>query len=499
MPLRQPALKFATYKISKRFDQDISAVCAAFAIAAGGRHDPLAPGSRSAAWPRRRSARPRCEAALVGQPWNEATGERAAAALAHATSRRSATCARRLPTARGSRRTCCGSSSSRPRARSPGPRPGSTISAGCPHERPGTAARAGRRPRRRRRAGAPRQRAPARLGRGGVHRRHPRSARDAARRIRVVAAGPCPHQIAGPRRRARRAWCRRGPHRRGHSRREQRRADPARRPDPRRRRGAVPRPADLPRRGRDGRRGAPGGAARRRSSTRTCRPILTIEDALARAVVRAPHGHAAARRLGRRRSPRAAPAEGRLPHRRPGAVLPRGPGRPTPCRSEDGDVLVYSSTQHPSEVQHQVAHALGVGGAPGRRRVPAAWAADSAARRRRPSHPACAAALAARATGRPVKLRYDRDDDMHDHRQAPRLPRRVRGRLRRRRSDRRARPDARLALRLSRPTCRARSTTGRCCTPTTPTTCRRCGSCRTAARRTRSRTPPSAASAARRG
>jgi hypothetical protein len=36
VPVRQPSLKFATYKISKRFDQDISAVCAAFAIAVEG-------------------------------------------------------------------------------------------------------------------------------------------------------------------------------------------------------------------------------------------------------------------------------------------------------------------------------------------------------------------------------------------------------------------------------------------------------------------------------
>jgi xanthine dehydrogenase large subunit len=78
---------------------------------------------------------------------------------------------------------------------------------------------------------------------------------------------------------------------------------------------------------------------------------------------------------------------------------------------EDGDVAVYSSTQHPGEVQLQVAHALGVevhrvtvecrrmGGGFGGKETQA-------------SHPACATALAARATGRPVKLRYDRDDDM---------------------------------------------------------------------------------------
>ncbi|MFZ5608117.1 MAG: xanthine dehydrogenase molybdopterin binding subunit [Pseudomonadota bacterium] len=78
---------------------------------------------------------------------------------------------------------------------------------------------------------------------------------------------------------------------------------------------------------------------------------------------------------------------------------------------EDGDVLVYSSTQHPSEVQHLVAGVLGVpdnavtvevrrvgGGFGGKETQPALIAA--------------AAALVAVKTGRPAKLRLDRDDDM---------------------------------------------------------------------------------------
>jgi len=79
--LRSPALKFATYKIAKRFDQDISAVCAAFAIAVEGgaiRSARVAFGGM-AATPKRAA---QCEAALAGQAWNEATCERAAAALA---------------------------------------------------------------------------------------------------------------------------------------------------------------------------------------------------------------------------------------------------------------------------------------------------------------------------------------------------------------------------------------------------------------------------------
>ena len=78
---------------------------------------------------------------------------------------------------------------------------------------------------------------------------------------------------------------------------------------------------------------------------------------------------------------------------------------------EDGDVLVYSSTQHPGEVQLQVAHALGVDAhrvAVECRRMGGGFGGKET----QASHPACAVALAARTTGRPVKLRYDRDDDI---------------------------------------------------------------------------------------
>ena len=78
---------------------------------------------------------------------------------------------------------------------------------------------------------------------------------------------------------------------------------------------------------------------------------------------------------------------------------------------EDNDMLVYSSTQHPSEVQHVVARVLGVadsfvtcqvrrmgGGFGGKETQATQWAVI--------------AALAAHATGRPCKLRLDRDADM---------------------------------------------------------------------------------------
>jgi xanthine dehydrogenase large subunit len=78
---------------------------------------------------------------------------------------------------------------------------------------------------------------------------------------------------------------------------------------------------------------------------------------------------------------------------------------------EDGDMTVISSTQHPSEGQHVVARVLGcdynritvtcrrMGGGFGGKESNASWVA-------------AAAALGARATGRPVKLRLARRADM---------------------------------------------------------------------------------------
>lgn len=78
---------------------------------------------------------------------------------------------------------------------------------------------------------------------------------------------------------------------------------------------------------------------------------------------------------------------------------------------DGGEMLIHSSTQHPSEVQHAVAKVLGLpmhsvavecrrmGGAFGGKESQAAQIA-------------CIAALLAAETGRPVKFRLDRDDDM---------------------------------------------------------------------------------------
>jgi len=78
---------------------------------------------------------------------------------------------------------------------------------------------------------------------------------------------------------------------------------------------------------------------------------------------------------------------------------------------EDGDMLVYNSTQHPGEAQLQVAHALGVGA----HRITVEcrrMGGGFGGKETQGGLPACAAAVAARHLSRPVKIRYDRDDDI---------------------------------------------------------------------------------------
>jgi xanthine dehydrogenase large subunit len=79
--------------------------------------------------------------------------------------------------------------------------------------------------------------------------------------------------------------------------------------------------------------------------------------------------------------------------------------------AEAGDMVVYSSTQHPSEVQHNVAKVLGLSEhnvTVEVRRMGGGFGGKES----QPSLIAAVAALAARKTGRPAKLRLDRDDDM---------------------------------------------------------------------------------------
>ena len=78
---------------------------------------------------------------------------------------------------------------------------------------------------------------------------------------------------------------------------------------------------------------------------------------------------------------------------------------------EGGDMHVVSSTQHPTEIQHKVAHALHLPMHAVRvetRRMGGGFGGKES----QGNHLAIACALAARLTGKPCKMRYDRDDDM---------------------------------------------------------------------------------------
>ncbi|MBL8511834.1 MAG: xanthine dehydrogenase small subunit, partial [Betaproteobacteria bacterium] len=81
IPLPTPSQHFRAYKVSKRFDSDISAVCAAFALQLEG--DKIVSSRVAfggmAATPKRATS---TEAALNGKPWNETTARAAKAALA---------------------------------------------------------------------------------------------------------------------------------------------------------------------------------------------------------------------------------------------------------------------------------------------------------------------------------------------------------------------------------------------------------------------------------
>ncbi|PWK59363.1 xanthine dehydrogenase molybdopterin binding subunit [Roseicyclus mahoneyensis] len=77
---------------------------------------------------------------------------------------------------------------------------------------------------------------------------------------------------------------------------------------------------------------------------------------------------------------------------------------------EGGDMIVQSSTQHPTEIQHKVADALGVPMHAIRvevRRMGGGFGGKES----QGNALAIACAIAASRTGRPAKMRYDRDDD----------------------------------------------------------------------------------------
>jgi len=77
---------------------------------------------------------------------------------------------------------------------------------------------------------------------------------------------------------------------------------------------------------------------------------------------------------------------------------------------EGGDMIVHSSSQHPTEIQHKVADALGIpmhGVRVEVRRMGGGFGGKES----QGNHLAIACALVAARTGRPAKMRYDRDDD----------------------------------------------------------------------------------------
>jgi xanthine dehydrogenase large subunit len=138
--------------------------------------------------------------------------------------------------------------------------------------------------------------------------------------------------------------------------------------------------------------------------------ILTIDDALAAESYVLPPVHVT--------RGDAAAALAKAPHRLRGTVRSGGQDHfylegqiALAVPREHGGVHLYTSTQHPGEVQHMVAHALGLAAhdvVVECRRMGGGFGGKET----QMSLFACVAALAARRTGRAVKLRLDRDDDM---------------------------------------------------------------------------------------
>ncbi|MBC6407212.1 MAG: xanthine dehydrogenase molybdopterin binding subunit [Rhodobacteraceae bacterium] len=146
----------------------------------------------------------------------------------------------------------------------------------------------------------------------------------------------------------------------------------------------------------------------------TCKaapPILSIEDALA-----ANSRFGEAPLVYTRGQPEAAIA--RCPHRLEGSLNLGGQEHfylegqaALALPQENGDMLVHASSQHPTEIQHKVAEALGIpmhGVRVEVRRMGGGFGGKES----QGNAVAVACAVAAHLTGHPCKMRYDRDDDM---------------------------------------------------------------------------------------
>jgi len=139
-------------------------------------------------------------------------------------------------------------------------------------------------------------------------------------------------------------------------------------------------------------------------------PILTIDDALAQnAVLEDPW---------RIQSGDAAEAIASSPRQLSGTIHVGGQehfyleGQAALALPEENkQITVHVSSQHPTEIQHKVAEVLGIPNHAVQvevRRMGGGFGGKES----QGNHPACLAALAAMITRRPVKMVYDRDDDM---------------------------------------------------------------------------------------
>ena len=137
---------------------------------------------------------------------------------------------------------------------------------------------------------------------------------------------------------------------------------------------------------------------------------------------------------------------------------------------EQNQWLVYSSTQHPGEVQHWVAHALGLDNHARARGVPA-----HGRRLRRQGNPVRPPGGVGGRCGEqaqvPGQAAAGPRRRLHDHRQAPPVCLRLHRGLRRHRPDHRPASSPCWPTAASAPTCPGRWPTARSSTPTTPISC----------------------------
>ena len=337
---------------------------------------------------------PGCEAALTGQPWTEETVEAAAQALARGLSRRSTTCAAPPPIAAPPPPICCAGLWARAQRAGQRARWLTTVA-------PSTS---------RCRTTAPSAMSPAQRA---LCRRSARAARHAPPRLRPRRRRPCAADRRSISTAVRAAPGRgRGLHRRRHPRREQCRPGLPRRPALRRGRDPLSRPAAVRRRRDQQPRRAPSPRGWRRSRPSRCPPsspsprraaagseieppqIMARGDAEA-ALAAAPHRLPGTLEMGGQehfylegQAALATPGEaGPAPRRQLDPASERGPAsdrrRCSACSSADVD---RRGPPDGRRVRRQ--------GDPGRRLSPppARWSP--------------------RKTGRPAKIRADRDDDM---------------------------------------------------------------------------------------